>query len=70
MVEVIKISPQIFLPTILGTKDGISALTEFLKTSGAFTRPGAPSTGPGPPTFENEPEPTIDHDAPSNSDED
>lgn len=65
-----KISPQISLPTILGTKDGISALTEFLKTSGAFTRPGAPSTGPGPPRFANEPEPTIDHDAPSDSDED
>lgn len=50
-------SPTIALPTILGTKEGIQALTEFLKKSGAFTQTGDPKQPPKPPQFEDEPEP-------------
>jgi hypothetical protein len=61
-----KVSPQISLPTILGTKDGISALTNFLKTSGAFTRPGIITPEP---SLENEPEPPPDNETPSDSED-
>jgi ribonuclease HI len=54
-----KISPQVCLPTILGTKDGISALSDFLKASRAFHRPG-PIALLTPPIFEDEPFPPDD----------
>jgi hypothetical protein len=34
---------------------GVTALTTFLEHSGAFTRPGVLTAGPGPPSLENEP---------------
>ena len=50
-----KVSRTVSLPEILGTKEGISALSEFLKRTPAFTRTGSiPSAAP-PLTFENEP---------------
>ncbi|PPQ83209.1 hypothetical protein CVT26_013008, partial [Gymnopilus dilepis] len=38
-----KISRDVFLPDIHGTKQGITALIEFLKASGAFSRTGPPA---------------------------
>jgi ribonuclease HI len=55
-----KVSATVSLPTILGTKKGIQALTTFLKKSGAFTRSGDPKAPPQTPIFENEPEPDSD----------
>ena len=52
-----KASPQISLPTILGTKAGILALIEFLKASKAFSRPGL---HPTQPHFDQEPTPPPD----------
>ena len=49
-------SRDIALPEILGTKEGITALSEFIRKSGAFTRSGQPPTPPQTPNFENEPE--------------
>jgi hypothetical protein len=37
-----KVSRDISLPEILGTKDGVKALSEFLKKTGAFTKSGRP----------------------------
>jgi len=51
-----KVSSTIALPVILGTKEGVDALSDFLKKSAAFTRSGTIPTKPPPPTFENEPE--------------
>ena len=48
------------LPELLGTKEGIEALSEFLKMSPAFTRAGSIPTKPPPLTFENEPEQPAD----------
>ena len=31
---------MLYLPDLLGTKDGIEAMTSFLKNSGAFTKNG------------------------------
>ncbi|KAJ3861090.1 hypothetical protein EV359DRAFT_18096, partial [Lentinula novae-zelandiae] len=39
-----KVSDDICLPDILGTKEGIEALTEFLDQSGAFTKTGTHRT--------------------------
>jgi hypothetical protein len=56
-----KASHQLFLPTILGTQKGISALSDFIQASGAFTRPNAPITTTAP-TFDMEPTPSLDDD--------
>ena len=49
-------SRDIAIPEILGSKEGIAALAEFLQKSAAFTRTGSIPTKAPPPTFENEPE--------------
>ena len=54
-----KVSSTIALPEILGSKEGIAALSEFLKKSSAFTRTGSIPTKVPQPTFENEPEQPI-----------
>ena len=55
--EILKeVSRDIALPEILGTKEGITALAEFIQKSGAFTRNGQPPNPPQTPNFENEPE--------------
>ena len=58
-----KVSPDISLPEIMGTKDGIAALSEFLMNSGAFSRLGTPHTNPATPRFEDEPVPELDQDS-------
>jgi hypothetical protein len=57
-----KASSTVALPEILGTKEGISALSDFLKKSTAFTRTGSIPTKTLPPTFDNEPEQPTDED--------
>jgi ribonuclease HI len=52
----IKASPGIYLPDILGTHKGIMALAEFLSVSGAFTKTGNPRGLKTAPAFEDEPE--------------
>jgi len=61
---------EIALPELLGTPKGITALTEFLKDSGAFTFTREKHMPKDAPTFEAEPEPPdIDsEDDASNSD--
>ena len=54
-----KASADVTLPEILGTPNGIKALTEFIQKSGAFSRTGTPPTDPTPPTLENEPIPDL-----------
>ena len=49
-----KVSRDLWLPTILGTKDGITALTLFLKETTAFTCDGHQYTPPPTPSFEHE----------------
>ncbi len=53
---------KLSLPTILGTREGIAALSDFLQASGAFSRP---STGilATPPTYDDEPTPPLDDDS-------
>ncbi|KDR67585.1 hypothetical protein GALMADRAFT_79687, partial [Galerina marginata CBS 339.88] len=51
-----KLSRDVFLPTILGTEEGIQALTTFLQESGAFTMLGRPLDDRVPPNFDDEPE--------------
>ncbi|KAJ6514970.1 hypothetical protein C8R47DRAFT_1206326 [Mycena vitilis] len=51
-----KASATIHLPDILGTKEGIAALADFIEKSGAFTKTGAPRPARTIPTFEEEPE--------------
>ncbi|KAJ3850085.1 hypothetical protein EV368DRAFT_46013 [Lentinula lateritia] len=46
-----KASEDICLKDILGTSEGIEALTEFLDESGAFTRTGRPQTTPTEPSY-------------------
>ncbi|KIK54078.1 hypothetical protein GYMLUDRAFT_128870, partial [Collybiopsis luxurians FD-317 M1] len=46
-----KVSDTISLATILGSEEGIEALTSFIKKSGAFTRDGAPWKAKGGPTY-------------------
>ncbi|KAJ6572773.1 hypothetical protein DFH09DRAFT_916441 [Mycena vulgaris] len=52
-----KVSRNISLPEILGTKEGIDALAKFLDKSGASTKTGEPRCQPILPTFEDEPDP-------------
>ncbi|KAK7471162.1 hypothetical protein VKT23_002573 [Stygiomarasmius scandens] len=40
------------MPDLLGTKEGIEALIEFIKNSGAFTRSGKQAPEHKPPTYE------------------
>ena len=49
-------SATVSLPTILGSKEGIQALTLFLKKSGAFTQSGNLKQPTQLPKFEDEPE--------------
>ncbi|TDL29573.1 hypothetical protein BD410DRAFT_780020 [Rickenella mellea] len=51
-------SRDIHIPTILGTKKGIAALSDFLQDSGAFTKTGYPRAPRKPP------EPYIEADIP------
>ena len=37
---------------ILGTQEGIEALVEFIRASGAFTQSGKPPLEPAPPPYE------------------
>ena len=56
----VKASRALSLSVLLGTKDGIEALSEFLIKSGAFSRTGTPHTNPTAPLIENEPEPNME----------
>ncbi|KAK0241238.1 hypothetical protein EDD85DRAFT_879324 [Armillaria nabsnona] len=49
-----KVSRDIYLPDILGTKEGIEALASFLEKSGAFTKTGNPKRPPVRPTLDEE----------------
>ena len=55
-----KISQYLWLPDILGTKEGIAALIKFLHDTPAFTRDGHHPKKPPLPTFEHEPEDVED----------
>jgi ribonuclease HI len=57
-----KASHQLFLPTILGSQKGISALSDFIQASGAFTRPNAPIVT-ATPTYDMEPTPSLEDDS-------
>ena len=59
-----KASRSLYLPILLGSKEGISALAEFIVKSGAFSRTGRTSTPHSPPCFDNEPIPVTDQDLP------
>jgi len=43
------------MPEILGTAEGIEALVNFVRSSGAFTRAGLIWKPPDPPVFDDEP---------------
>ncbi|KAJ7608049.1 hypothetical protein DFH06DRAFT_1018190, partial [Mycena polygramma] len=51
-----KASATIHLPDILGTKEGIAALADFIEKSGAFTKTGAPRPAHTIPSFDDEPD--------------
>ncbi|KDQ54644.1 hypothetical protein JAAARDRAFT_99512, partial [Jaapia argillacea MUCL 33604] len=52
------VSPQISLPTILGTRKGVDALASFIWESGAFMKTGEPRPKHWElPEYENEPDP-------------
>ena len=51
-----KISRDVFLPTILGTEEGIKALTIYLQQSGAFTMLSRPAPEYKIPTSDDEPD--------------
>ena len=53
----LRISRDIFLPTILGTVEGIKALTTYLEQSGAFTIHGRPVSERETPQFDDELDP-------------
>lgn len=46
-------SPQIVLPDVLGTENGIAALAGFLEKSGAFTKTGRPRAEPSEPALDD-----------------
>ncbi|CAK5263969.1 unnamed protein product [Mycena citricolor] len=58
------------LRDILGTKEGIVALAEFLKESGAFTRNGRVWQDRENPVLEDEPEPELSDDEENDDDDD
>jgi ribonuclease HI len=62
-----KASRDIWLPTILGTKKGITALKAFLAESTAFTRNGHQPKKPQIPDFEKEPD--VEEEPPPQPDE-
>jgi len=47
------VSSSIYIPDILGTKQGIAALSKFLKRSGAFTKSGTGLPRWKPPTMKD-----------------
>ncbi|KAK0504356.1 hypothetical protein EDD18DRAFT_1133225, partial [Armillaria luteobubalina] len=49
-----EVSNDIYLPDILGTNEGVEALTSFLEKSGAFTKTGNPKQPPMRPTLNEE----------------
>lgn len=51
-----KVSEDVSLPEILGTRDGISALITFLEKSGAFSKNGRPREPREPPKPEEAPD--------------
>ena len=53
----IHLSRDIFLPEILGTEEGIKALSSFLKDSNAFKATGRQTTPKETPRFEEQPKP-------------
>jgi len=57
-----KISRDIYLPTILGTEEGIKALTTYIQQSGAFTMHSSPLSERETPQFEDEPDVTESDD--------
>jgi hypothetical protein len=54
-----KASRDLSMPEILGTAEGIAALTEFLEKSGAFTKTGDPRRKRDLPTYDDEPDPQM-----------
>ena len=55
-----KASRSLTLSVLLGSKEGIAALAEFISKSGAFTREGTFKTPTLPPTYDNEPNAPIE----------
>lgn len=55
-----KASRSLALSELLGTNEGIDALSEFLTKSGAFSRTGSILPVPTPPDFNDEPDPDMD----------
>jgi len=55
-IHLLRVSRDIFLPTILGTVEGITALTTYLEQSGAFTILGRPVSQRETPQFDDEPD--------------
>jgi len=49
------VSRDISMPEILGTAEGVEALVNFVRSSGAFTRTGIIWKPPDPPVFDDEP---------------
>ena len=67
-------SDTIYLPTVLGTDQGIAALARFIEASGAFTKTGERRTAKKRARWEEEPDPgpaedLEDEDAPEDEDE-
>ena len=52
----IRLSRDIFLPEILGTEEGIKALSTFLKDTNAFKAAGRQTVPKEAPRFEEQPE--------------
>ena len=52
-------SPRLFLPTLLGTKEGIKATTKFLEKSGAFTKTGNTRPPRKPPVMPTDTNPNL-----------
>ena len=48
-------SQTLYLPDLLGTKDGIQAMASFLEKSGAFTKNGHSPPTPSPPHITDRP---------------
>jgi ribonuclease HI len=64
-------SPRLFLPTLLGSKEGIKATASFLERSGAFTKTGNPRPQPKPPDPPSDANPSQEgQDSPDEEEED